>query len=209
MTSRRDFIKKLMRLTATAGFATTGLYLSGRPGAAAKVSQCASGCDICTVNSMQTCRVSNHTWQLDPAKCIQCGNCATSCVLNPSAVKCMHLYEKCGYCDLCSGYFIQGATRLNTGAENQLCPTGALERKFIEEPYFEYKVIDRLCVGCGRCVETCSAFGNASLILQVRHDLCLNCNECAIAVACPAQAFYKVQAKNPYLFTNFRESCKS
>ena len=42
-------------------------------------------------------------WQLDPAKCIQCGRCATNCVLSPSAVKCTHVFAMCGYCDLCSG----------------------------------------------------------------------------------------------------------
>ena len=30
-------------------------------------------------------------WQIDPNKCVQCGRCATTCVLNISAVKCMHI----------------------------------------------------------------------------------------------------------------------
>ncbi len=139
-------------------------------------------------------------WQIDPKKCIECERCATECVINLSAVKCVHLYQKCGYCDLCSGYFIQGATTLDTAAENQLCPTGALKRTFIEEPYFSYEVDESLCIGCGRCVKNCRAFGNASLILQVRHDICLNCNECAIAGACPADAFVRVPSHKPYLF---------
>ena len=42
-------------------------------------------------------------WQLDPAKCISCGNCATYCVLDESAVKCVHNFTMCGYCDLCTG----------------------------------------------------------------------------------------------------------
>jgi electron transport complex protein RnfB len=138
-------------------------------------------------------------WQLDPKKCIECELCSSECVLKPSAVKCMHIYQKCGYCDLCSGYFIQGATTLDTAAENQLCPTGALQRTFIEEPYFEYLVDENLCVGCGRCVKNCRAFGNASLILQVRHDLCVNCNECRIGLACPSQAFKRVPASELYL----------
>jgi len=77
-------------------------------------------------------------WQLDPAKCIQCGRCATNCVLSPSAVKCTHVYVMCGYCDLCGGYFKPETKTLNTGAENQLCPTNAIKRKFIEDPFFEY-----------------------------------------------------------------------
>ena len=42
-------------------------------------------------------------WQIDPQKCTQCGLCATECVLTPSAVKCVHAYELCWYCDLCGG----------------------------------------------------------------------------------------------------------
>ena len=32
----------------------------------------------------------DRVWQIDPYKCIHCGNCATYCVLTPSAVKCFH-----------------------------------------------------------------------------------------------------------------------
>jgi len=41
-----------------------------------------------------------YVWQIDPFKCTQCGRCATSCVMTPSAVKCIHAYNLCGYCDL-------------------------------------------------------------------------------------------------------------
>ncbi len=138
-------------------------------------------------------------WQLDPRKCIQCGNCATACVLEESAVKCVHSYSMCGYCALCTGYFEPQPNALNTGAENQLCPTGAIERHFVEEPYFEYTIDEELCVGCGKCVKGCTMFGNGSLYLQVRHDRCVNCNECSIAVQCPAEAFSRVPASDPYL----------
>jgi electron transport complex protein RnfB len=40
---------------------------------------------------------------------------------------------------------------------------------------------------------------NGSLYLQVRHDRCLNCNQCSIAVACPTQAFERVPSSDPYL----------
>ena len=59
-------------------------------------------------------------WQIDPQKCSQCGHCATSCVLEQSAVKCVQDYSICGYCDLCTGYFEAEPIALNTGAENQL-----------------------------------------------------------------------------------------
>ena len=45
----------------------------------------------------------------------------------------------------------------------------------------------------------CADFGNVSLFLQIRHSRCKQCNECAIAVACPASAFKRVPVTNPYL----------
>jgi electron transport complex protein RnfB len=36
-------------------------------------------------------------------------------------------------------------------------------------------------------------------VLQVRHDRCVNCNECSIARNCPSDAFRQVQATAPYL----------
>ena len=138
-------------------------------------------------------------WQIDPAKCTQCGKCATECVLRVSAVKCVHNFSICGYCNLCFGYFAPGQRELNTGAENQLCPTGAISRKFVEDPYYEYTIKESKCVGCGKCVKGCTAFGNGSLQLQVRHDRCKNCNECTIAKACPSKAFVRVPSDTPYL----------
>ena len=138
-------------------------------------------------------------WQIDPFKCNQCGRCADECVLTPSAVKCVHAFDLCGYCDLCGGYFLPGANELNTGAENQLCPTSAIERKYIEEPYFEYVINEDLCIGCSKCVKGCSSFGNGSLHLQIKHDLCKDCNECAIGRVCPSDAIKRVPASNPYL----------
>ena len=147
-------------------------------------------------------------WQLDPAKCIQCERCSTNCVLTPSAVKCIHVYDMCGYCDLCGGYFRPETKVLTTGAENQLCPTSAITRKFIEEPFFEYDIDKELCIGCGKCVKGCGAFGNGSLQLQVNHDLCVNCNQCSIARDCPADAFSRVPADSPYIFKGFKSAKK-
>ena len=138
-------------------------------------------------------------WQIDPAKCVQCGRCATRCVLSLSAVKCVHRYALCGYCKLCFGYFVPQANALTSAAENQTCPTGAIRRTFIEDPYHQYTIDEPLCIGCGKCVKGCSSFGNGSLFLQVRHDRGLNCNECAIARGCPSDAFCRVPADHPYL----------
>jgi Na+-translocating ferredoxin:NAD+ oxidoreductase subunit B len=138
-------------------------------------------------------------WQLDPNKCIACGRCQVNCVLTVSAVKCVHAYDICGYCRRCSGYFEPKAAELNTAAENQQCPMGAIKRTFIEDPYYEYHIDEALCTACGKCVRGCREFGNGSLFLQVRHDRCLNCNQCSIASACPAQAFVRLPASHPYL----------
>lgn len=138
-------------------------------------------------------------WQLDPNICVQCEKCSLNCVLPHSAVKAVHSFSMCGYCDLCSGYLQPGAKSRDTGAENQLCPTGAIKRTFVEDPYFEYKIDESLCIGCGKCVKGCNSFGNGSLYLQVRHDRCLNCNECSIARSCPSGAFRRVPASRPYI----------
>jgi electron transport complex protein RnfB len=138
-------------------------------------------------------------WQLDPNACVSCGRCATDCVLEKSAVTAVHSHDQCGYCELCTAYFEPDPLDLDTGAENQLCPTGAIKRTFVEEPYFEYHIDEALCIGCGKCVQGCTMFGNGSMRLQVRHDRCLNCNECSIAVVCPAQAYRRVSADDPIL----------
>jgi electron transport complex protein RnfB len=144
-------------------------------------------------------RRKNTVWQIDPTKCTQCEHCATSCVLTPSAVKCVQSYPVCGYCRLCFGYFQPNAPELTSAAENQLCPTGAIERVFVEDPYWEYNIDEEACIGCAKCVKACEMFGNASFYLQVRHDQCVNCNDCSIARHCPADAWVRLPASDPYL----------
>lgn len=139
-----------------------------------------------------------YVWQIDPFLCTQCGRCATECVMEPSAVKCVHAFDLCGYCDLCGGYLKPDANARTTAAENQLCPTAAIERKFIEDPYFEYTINEDLCIGCAKCVKGCTAFGNGSLHLQIIHDICVNCNECSIARMCPSDAISRVKSSEPY-----------
>ena len=138
-------------------------------------------------------------WQIDPNLCIQCGNCATYCVLELSAVKCVQVYALCGYCDLCTGYLVPEPTALDTSAENALCPMGAIKRTYVEDPYYEYRIDEKRCIGCAKCVKGCTAFGNGSLFLQIRHDRCANCNKCSAARHCPARAISRVSARHPYL----------
>ncbi len=148
-------------------------------------------------------RKNDLVWQIDPDLCMACGNCETHCVLDISAAKAVQFPLMCGYCDICTGYFPTKDFELDTGAENQLCPTGAVIRRHIEEQsgtrFFEYAVDEDLCIGCAKCVEGC-ALMNGSLYMQIRHDRCVDCNECSIAVACPTQAIRRVPADNPNLF---------
>ena len=175
-TDRRGFVADSLRTLGALGIAGFAGFLAGRKGHAGE-----------------------NVWQIDPNKCIACGNCATYCVLDTSAVKCVHSFVMCGYCELCTGYFEPEPIELTSGAENQLCPTGAILRTFVEDPYYEYKIDEKLCIACGKCVKGCNTFGNGSLHLQVMHDRCVNCNECSIAVACPSRAFVRVPSRNPYL----------
>jgi electron transport complex protein RnfB len=172
---RRDFLRKGMQATA-------GLTVGGLAGILFSKSS-----------------TEEMVWQLDPNLCIQCERCAVNCVLPHSSVKCVHSYSMCGYCDLCSGYLQPGAKDRDTGAESQLCPSGAISRRFVEVPYFEYTIDEELCIGCGKCVKGCNSFGNGSLYLQNRQDRCLNCNQCSIARRCPAQAWKRVPASQPYI----------
>jgi len=175
-TSRREFISEGARIAVAAGLGV----LAG--GVAARTAP------------------ETTVWQIDPYLCTWCGKCATDCVLQPSAVKCVQMYPMCGYCRLCTGYFEPDPVRLDTAAENQVCPTGAIKRKALEDPYYEYSIDEKLCIGCAKCVKGCTLFGNGSFFLQIRHDRCVNCNECSIAVVCPPQAIKRVPASQPYLF---------
>lgn len=151
------------------------------------------------VAATRSSTAKTFVWQIDPAKCVRCGLCATACVLKQSAVKCVHSYAICGYCNLCTGYFEPEPNALTTAAENQQCPTAAIKRTYIEDPYYEYTIDETRCIGCAKCVEGCNRFGNGSLYLQVRHDRCVNCNECSIARVCTGDAFRRVPVDEPYL----------
>jgi len=173
--SRRDFVRKAGKVAVIAPLVAIPAVLSKRISA------------------------KGYVWQVDPFKCTQCGQCKTNCILTPSASKCMHAFQMCGYCDLCGGYLRQGVKTISTGAENQLCPTGAITRTFVEEPYFQYTINEDLCDGCAKCVKGCGDFGNGSLYMQIRHNICVNCNDCSIARACPSNAVIRVPAETPYL----------
>lgn len=170
--------------------------------------------------------VGETVWQIDPLKCTRCGKCSVACELVPSAVKCVNNYSLCGYCRYCFGFFkpdiaadkfiewrkadgpfgrmrqVPGPTATSEGVPTykMLCVVHAMTRKeIVPDKYYEYTVEENTCIGCGKCVDGCALFGNSALQLQVRHDLCLHCNECSIAVACPENALVRVPASTPYI----------
>jgi electron transport complex protein RnfB len=213
--TRRELCTSAIRYLALGGVTllTGGLVYRGARARGRAPCPPAAGCEgcaalaECTQPQAAAARrgpAERLLWQIDPDQCIACDRCQTHCVLDISAVKSVQCFALCGYCDVCTGYFPTKDFVLATGAENQLCPTGAITRRFIEEQagerFFEYTINESLCIGCGKCVAGCRHM-NGSLYLQVRHDRCLNCNECAIAVACPTQAFRRVPAGVPNLLS--------
>jgi electron transport complex protein RnfB len=150
-----------------------------------------------------------YAWQLDTAKCVNsrlgatgvdvCELCSTECVESLSAVRAVNEFSKCGRCYICPAYFdVTSAVDVEGLPSQKLCPRDAIERKPIgyvdpEDPannFYEYTIDETRCNGCGRCVMGCKEpAGLGSIKLEVRYDLCLDCNRCSIAIACPDEAF--------------------
>lgn len=148
-------------------------------------------------------------WQLDPGVCLNsrlglvgisaCEVCALSCVLPLSAVRAVNDHAKCGRCYICPAYFdIKSAVGPDGLPSVKLCPRDAIVRTPIGDVdpadpannYYEYTIDEQRCNGCGKCVLGCKEpAGLSSLRLEVRHNLCVDCNRCSIAQACPKIAF--------------------
>ena len=218
--SRRQLMRNVARHAALGGVGSLAAWLLHRQSGLAAA--CPGGNASCSDCSQAgECRLP-QVWQIDPNLCSACGRCQTNCVLDLSAAKVVNCFALCGYCDKCTGYFPEtdevwvasskGSKLSVTGAEHQLCPTGAISRKFIEqragERYFEYTIDETLCIACGKCVKGCKSM-NSSLFLQVRHDRCLNCNECSIAVGCPTRAFRRVPAAAPRLLSRAAQAAEA
>jgi len=151
-------------------------------------------------------------WQIDAARCVNsrlgevgveaCNLCTTECVVALSAVRAVNEYSRCGRCNICPAYFnITSAVDEKGLPSEKLCPRDAITRTAIgridpEDPannFYEYVIDEAKCDGCGKCVMKCKEpLGLGSIVLRVRYDRCLNCNRCAIAKACPKEAFMQI-----------------
>ncbi len=176
-TTRRRFIDRSLRIAGLAGLGAAALKLA-LPSA------------------------NGTVFQVDPAACLACDLCRTSCVLPLSAVKAVNDFAKCGYCMLCPAYFDVTTDADESGTPiGRVCPQDALKRRVVgkedkDDPNnnsYEYKIDETRCDGCGKCVKACKPpAGNGSLRLEIRYDRCLACNSCAIQVACPYAAVVRM-----------------
>jgi electron transport complex protein RnfB len=147
-------------------------------------------------------------WQVDAVKCLNsrvgevgvkaCDLCLKECVVSQSAVRAVNTFSECGRCYICPAYYnVKSAVDRNGLPSEKLCPRDAIARKPIGEAdpadpannFYEYIVDEEKCDGCGKCVMACKEpAGLGSIRLKIRHNLCVNCNQCAISVACPKDA---------------------
>ena len=136
-------------------------------------------------------------WQVVPDKCQYCGLCETSCVRKPSAVKAINDPKKCSNCVVCYGHTLDthiDSDKIDSEGE-RVCPVDAVVRENFSggaDGMFLYSNDHALCIGCSKCVQRCNEHGTKSMFLAIRPDLCLGCNECAIAVACPHDAIERI-----------------
>jgi electron transport complex protein RnfB len=136
-------------------------------------------------------------WQIDPEKCRYCGLCETTCVRKPSAAKAVNDPKKCSNCVVCYGHIKNThiASAKIDAEGKRVCPHDAVLRKNFSggvDGMFLYSHDHAGCTGCGKCVKACNERGTKSMFLVIRPDLCLGCNECAIAVACPYDAIERI-----------------
>ncbi len=121
------------------------------------------------------------------------------CVLTLSAVRAVNNFSACGRCYICPAYYkITSAVGPDGLPSEKVCPRDAIERTPIgwidpDDPannFYEYTIDETKCNGCGLCVMECKEpAGLSSIVLEVRHNVCLDCNRCSIASVCPEDAY--------------------
>ncbi len=181
--TRRDVLGHAARGAGLLALAGTAGYLVRRAGAA-------------------------DAWYINPNRCLNirlgatgvaaCEQCSITCVLPLSAVRAVNEYSRCGRCCICPAYFDMSSEVGPDGLPSRrLCPRDAITRKAIgavdpNDPlnnFYEYVIDEERCNGCGKCVMGCKEpAGLGSIRLEIRHDLCKDCNRCSIAVTCPEDA---------------------
>lgn len=140
---------------------------------------------------------SRYVWQINPDKCTNCGKCETHCVRMPSAVKAVNDQKKCSNCVVCFGHISNkeiASDQIMSGGK-RICPNDAVIRNNHsggKDGYFLYDIDSDKCTGCGKCAKVCTEKGTKSMFLIIRPDLCLNCNSCDIARACPDNAIERL-----------------
>ena len=154
-------------------------------------------------------------WQIDSKSCVNsklgevgvkvCDLCVKECVVTQSAVRAVNEFSKCGRCCVCPAYFnVKSAVGKDGLPSEKLCPRDAILRKPIGEVdpndpannFYEYIIDEEKCDGCGLCVKGCKEpLGLGSIVLSVRHSLCVDCNRCAISTACPKDAIVQRQTE--------------
>jgi electron transport complex protein RnfB len=184
--SRRKALQQLARGTAVAGMSGAAGYL---------------------VHKAQ----GQIVWQVAGAKCLNsrpgeagvnvCELCLKECVVANSAVRAVNEFSKCGRCYICPAYYnVKSAVDREGLPSGKLCPRDAIARRPIGDVdpadpannFYEYVIDENKCDGCGKCVMACKEpAGLGSIRLRVRHNLCVNCNRCAISQACPKDALYQ------------------
>ena len=181
--TRRDAIQRVVRGTVLIGLGSTAGFLISK----------ADG---------------QVVWQVDTSRCVNsrlgeagaevCSLCTTTCVVSQSAVRAVNNFKECGRCYICPAYYnIKSAVDERGLPSEKLCPRDAIRRNPIgfvdpEDPannFYEYVIDEKKCDGCGKCVMACKEpAGLGSITLRVRHDLCVDCNSCAISRSCPKDA---------------------
>lgn len=184
--NRRDVLKLVARSTGFVILGSTATYLTVHAG-------------------------DDGVWQVVPDKCVNirlgatgieaCELCATACVRPLSAIRAVNEFKLCGRCCICPAYYdIASAVGPDGLPTRKLCPRDAIERVAIgdvdpDDPlnnFYEYKIDEAKCNGCGKCVMGCKEpAGLGSIKLEVKHDLCLDCNRCSIAQVCPDEALIR------------------
>jgi electron transport complex protein RnfB len=134
-----------------------------------------------------------YVWRINLEKCNFCGLCETVCVRKPSAVKAVNDQTKCSYCVACYGHLSNltvSSEKIQSEGE-RVCPHDAVVRKELsggKDGYHVYAIDEALCTACGKCTKRCNELGTRSMFLVIRPDLCIGCNRCNIAAACPQKA---------------------